>query len=154
MPDMLSPNFALDEFIFSQTAVRSGIDNTPDVEVLLNLKHLASQLELIRAHLGNVSIRISSGYRSPALNVAVGGSRTSRHTTGLAVDFTAPAFGSVLETARAVAASGVPYEQLIYEFGRWVHLEVPAPGKNPASARRQDLSIMVAGNYVPGIGTA
>lgn len=152
MSEMLSPHFTLDEFTFSQTAIRSGIDNTPDIEVLLNLKHLASQLELIRAHLGGATIRISSGYRSPELNVAVGGSRTSRHTTGLAVDFTAPGFGSVLDTARAVAASGIPYQQLIYEFGRWVHLEVPPPGA--ASARREQLSIMVAGRYVPGLGTA
>lgn len=154
MTVMLSEHFALDEFTFSQTAARNGIDNTPTPEVLANLKHLAEQLEIVRAHLGNVSIRVSSGYRSPELNTAVGGSRTSRHTTGLAVDFTAPRFGSVLETAEAVARSGIAYEQLIYEYGRWVHLEVAAPGVSAADAKSQLLSIAKGTGYVSGLGTA
>jgi zinc D-Ala-D-Ala carboxypeptidase len=148
MARMLSPNFSLDEFIFSQTAARSGIDNTPDAATLRNLKHLAEQLEIVRDALGKVPILVSSGYRSAALNRAVKGSKSSAHLTGLAVDFTAPRFGTVLQTAKAVAASGIAYDQVIYEFGRWVHLGVTPPG---AVAQRELLSIMVAGRYTDGL---
>lgn len=152
MPTMLTDNFSLDEFIFSQTAARSGIDNTPDETILLNLRHLAKTLELVRTTLGNVPIIISSGYRCPDLNKAIKGAKSSAHLTGLAVDFTAPKFGTVLQTARAIAASDLVFDQIIYEFGRWVHLGVSAPGAT--LARMQQLSIMVAGKYHPGLGTA
>jgi len=148
MAKMLSPNFSLDELVFSQTAARLGIDNTPDAQVLKNLKHLASQLELVRSALGDVPILISSGYRSDAVNIAVGGAAGSQHRSGLAVDFTAPRFGTVLQTAKAVAACGVPFDQVIYEFGKWVHLGVAAPD---TQAKKQTLSIMVAGQYVGGL---
>jgi hypothetical protein len=148
MTRMLSTNFSLDEFIFSQTAARSGIDNTPDAATLRNLKHLAEQLEIVRDALGKVPILVSSGYRSAALNRAVKGSKNSAHLTGLAVDFTAPRFGTVLQTAKATAASGIAYDQVIYEFGRWVHLGIAAPG---AVAQREQLSIMLAGQYVGGL---
>ena len=151
MSEMLSEHFSLDEFIFSQTAVRQGIDNTPPPDVLRNLKHLAQQLEVVRAALG-VPMLISSGYRCDALNQAVGGARNSDHKTGLAVDFTAPKFGDVLTTAKAVAKCGVKFDQVIYEYGRWVHLSVPAPDEQ--HARMQELSIMAAGRYTPGLGTA
>jgi zinc D-Ala-D-Ala carboxypeptidase len=148
MAKMLSPNFSLDELVFSQTAARLGIDNTPDAQVLKNLKHLASQLELVRSALGDVPILVSSGYRSDAVNIAVGGAAGSQHRSGLAVDFTAPKFGTVLQTAKAVAACGVAFDQVIYEFGKWVHLGVAAPD---TVAKSQTLSIMVAGQYVGGL---
>jgi zinc D-Ala-D-Ala carboxypeptidase len=148
MARMLSENFTLDEFVFSQTAARLGIDNTPTPEVLANLKRLAQALEQVRSALGGVPVLISSGYRSPALNKAVKGARNSAHVLGLAVDFTAPRFGTVLQTAKAAAASGVVYDQIIHEFGRWVHLAVPAAGQE---ARIETLSIHVAGVYTPGL---
>lgn len=148
MAHMLSPNFSLDELIFSQTAARLGIDNTPDDATLRNLKHLATQLEIVRTHLGNVSINISSGYRSPALNEACKGSAKSAHMSGLAADFTAPRFGTVLSLSKAVAASGIAFDQVIYEFGRWVHLGVAAPG---TTAKAELLSIMVAGRFETGL---
>jgi zinc D-Ala-D-Ala carboxypeptidase len=148
MARMLSANFSLDEFIFSQTAARLGIDNTPDAAALRNLKYLAEQLEIVRDALGKAPILVSSGYRSAALNRAVKGAKNSAHLTGLAVDFTAPRFGTVLQTAKAVAACPIAYDQVIYEFGRWVHLGVTAPG---AVAQRELLSIMVAGRYTDGL---
>ena len=148
MARMLSPNFSLDEFIFSQTAARAGIDNTPDAATLRNLKHLAEQLEIVRERLGGVSILVSSAYRSPALNRAVKGAKNSAHLTGLAVDFTAPRFGTVLQTSKAVAASGIAYDQVIYEYGRWVHLGVTPPGEQ---AKSELLSILVAGQYIDGL---
>jgi zinc D-Ala-D-Ala carboxypeptidase len=148
MARMLSTNFTLDEFIFSQTAARLGIDNTPPAEVLANLKRLAQALEQVRSALGGAPILISSGYRSPALNRAVKGARNSAHVLGLAVDFTAPRFGTVLQTAKAAAASGVAFDQIIHEFGRWVHLAIPALDQ---SARAETLTIQVAGVYTPGL---
>ncbi len=148
MPRMLSENFSLDELTLSQTAARLGIDNTPDKATLKNLEHLAAQLEIVRKHLGGVSIHISSGYRSPALNRAVKGSAKSAHVLGLAVDFTAPRFGTVLQTSKATAASGIEFDQVIYEYGRWVHLGVSAPG---TTAKAELLSIMVAGQFETGL---
>ena len=148
MARMLSENFTLDEFIFSQTAARLGIDNTPPPPMLANLKRLAQALEVVRTALGGAPILISSGYRSPALNKAVKGARNSAHVLGLAVDFTAPRFGSVLQTAKAAAASGVAFDQIIHEFGRWVHLAIPPQDQ---SARAETLTIQVAGVYVPGL---
>lgn len=148
MPQMLSDNFTLDEFVFSQTAARLGIDNTPPPEVLANLRRIAQALEHVRNALGSAPILVSSGYRSPALNRAVKGSRNSAHVLGLAVDFTAPRFGTVLRTAKAAAASGAPFDQIIHEFGRWVHMAIPAAGQQ---ARAETLTIQVAGVYTPGL---
>lgn len=145
---MLSPHFALDEFVLSQTAVRLGIDNTPPPDVLERLKHLAAQLELVRAALG-VPLLISSGYRSPQLNAAVGGARKSDHVSGVAVDFTAPGLGPPIDVCRAVAqVEGLAIRQLIHEFGRWVHLSVAMPGE---AAKRELLTIKTAGRYMPGL---
>ena len=148
MPKMLSTNFSLDEFTLSQTAARLGLDNTPDAGSLRNLKRLADTLEQVRAALGELPILISSGYRSPALNRAVGGAANSAHLSGLAADFTVPRFGTVLATAKAVAASGILFDQIIFEFGRWVHLGLAEDGQEE---RGQLLSIGVAGSYVPGL---
>lgn len=148
MARMLSENFTLDEFTFSQTAARLGIDNTPPPEVLANLRRLAQALEQVRSALGGAPILISSGYRSPVLNKAVKGARNSAHVSGLAVDFTVPRFGSVLQTAKAAAASGVAFDQIIHEFGRWVHLAIPALDQE---ARAETLTIQVAGVYTPGL---
>jgi zinc D-Ala-D-Ala carboxypeptidase len=118
----LSPHFTLAEMVFSQTAARRGIDNNPGPETLAALKRTAMGLEAVRVRLGGSPLVISSGYRSPALNAAVGGSKASQHTRGEAADFTAPRFGSPREVVDALADSDVPYDQLILEFGRWVHI--------------------------------
>jgi zinc D-Ala-D-Ala carboxypeptidase len=146
--EMLSTNFALAEITESQTASRRGIDNVPDAVTQRNLKRLADTLEVVRTLLGNVPIRISSGYRSPALNKAVGGSKNSAHMKGLAVDFTAPRFGTVLQTAKAIASSDIEFDQIIYEYGAWVHLGLAV---DAMSARRQLLSIAKGTGYVDGL---
>ena len=117
----LSPNFSLSELVYSETAEKQGIDNTPPPEILENLKRLAAGLEAVRALLG-APLGISSGYRCAALNEAVGGSGASQHLQGLAVDFDCPAFGTPLEIARAIQQSGLEFDQCILEYGRWVHL--------------------------------
>lgn len=116
----LSPNFHLTEFTTSQTASRRGIDNTPSPAIIVRLKRTAAGLEKVRARLGK-PILVSSGYRCPALNKAVGGSPTSDHMEGDAADFTSPGFGSPLNICRAIAASDIDFDQLIDE-DTWVHI--------------------------------
>lgn len=118
----LSAHFSLQELTASQTAVRRGIDNTPTAEALQNLQELANGLERVRAVL-KCPILISSGYRSPKLNAAVGGSKTSQHCKGEAADFIAPGFGSPMEVCKAIVENQdtIHFDQLIHE-GTWVHL--------------------------------
>lgn len=122
----LSPHFTVDELTHSQTAARLGLDNDPGAEVLTALKHTALGLEAVRVRLGGAPILISSGYRSPAVNQAVGGSLASQHMRGEAVDFTAPGFGNPRQIVDALADSSVPYDQLILEFNSWVHISFAA----------------------------
>ena len=118
----LSHNFSLAELTHSETAVRKGLNNEPGAEVLENLKSLATALESVRALLG-APILISSGYRSPEVNAAVGGSANSAHCRGLAADFISPRYGSPLEICTALAASDIVFDQLIFE-NSWVHLSI------------------------------
>ncbi len=125
---LLSPHFTLAELIRSDIAIRKGIDNTPPAEVLENLRLLAAGLERVRDVLGR-PVHISSGYRSPKLNAAVGGSKTSAHMQGLAADITAPAFGSPEDVVRALAKemATIQADQIILEFppNGWVHVGFP-----------------------------
>lgn len=127
----LSEHFDLSEMIVSQTALRQGIDNTPSPTIVANLRKTAALLEEVRGLLGT-PLLITSGYRCPALNVAVGGvvarnpdgtERLSAHTAGQAADFHSPAFGSPKSIAIKLAGTpGLAFDQLIYEFGAWVHI--------------------------------
>ena len=121
----LSKHFTLDEFIKSATATRLGIDNTPDEKVLNCIQALVDNvLEPLRVHYGRPII-ITSGYRCPKLNKAVGGSSTSQHAIGQAVDIRSVSdsrednkelFDMILEMK-------LPFDQLINEFGYdWVHV--------------------------------
>jgi zinc D-Ala-D-Ala carboxypeptidase len=134
----LSENFSLEELTASETAARKGIDNTPSEEVIDNLKRLAAALQEVRALLNHRAILISSGYRSPELNQAVGGSATSDHCKGLAADFICPSYGTPNDIVRAIAASGLSFKQVIREFDKWVHLAIEEEGQEP---RKQALII-------------
>lgn len=142
----LTPHFTLEELTHSDVAVRKGIDNTPNVDVIENLRSLALALEQVRELLG-VPMYVSSGYRSLRTNAAVGGASTSAHVQGLAADFTAPAFGTPIAVCEAISESGIGFDQLIYE-GAWVHLSV-----DPRH-RQQVLTARFAGgrvSYLPGL---
>ena len=117
----LSEHFSLDQLAYSETALQRGIDNMPPPESVENLRRLAYGLEQVQALL-EYPISISSGYRCPALNTAVGGSPGSQHVWGLAADFTCEAFGPPLAVAQAIGASVIEFDQCILEFGRWVHI--------------------------------
>ena len=134
----LTPHFTLEELTASQSAARLGLDNTPPPEMVDALKRTAQLLEEVRALLGK-PVLVSSGYRAPAVNRAVGGAANSAHMLGCAADFSCPAFGSPLDICRAIARSGIAFDQVIHEFRAWVHIAwAPQP-------RRQVLTIDGAG---------
>jgi hypothetical protein len=133
----LTPHFTLEEFTFSQTAARKGIDNTPHEGLLDNLCVLANGMEDVR-NLLNAPIHVSSGYRCPALNDALGSKRTSQHVQGLACDFTANAYGSPDIIFADIITSDIPYDQVILEFDRWIHISFVEDGGTP---RKQALII-------------
>lgn len=122
----LSPHFDLSEFTQSQTAARLGLDNTPPAGVVDALSYTASQLERIRTLLG-APLFISSGYRSLAVNRAVGGKDSSQHCKGEAADFTCPGFGDPRQIVAALVRTDVLFDQLILEHADavnngWVHI--------------------------------
>ena len=143
----LSPHFTLAEMTVSQTAARRGIDNTPGDSEIAALKTLCIEvLEPVRAHFDRPVI-VSSGYRSPALNRAIGGSSSSQHCKGEAADFSVPGIG-VLDLAQWMHRN-LQYDQLIYEFGRWVHVSY----RTGALCNMELSAKRIAGRtrYLPGI---
>lgn len=131
----LTKNFTLSELTRSDTATRLKLNNTPDERTTTNLRQSARGLwQPVRDILG-VPMLVSSGYRSPTLNRAIGGSTTSAHCHGLAIDFTAPAFGNTRKIARYLVAElkerGIKFDQLILEFpddgNSWIHLGYKHP---------------------------
>jgi zinc D-Ala-D-Ala carboxypeptidase len=122
---MLTDHFSLEEFIVTQ---QRGIDNIVGLgtSVGSRLLETAKKLEEIRELLGNPII-ITSGYRSPALNKAVGGAPNSAHMYGAAVDFICPRFGTPYKICKLLEdciEEGFPIDQLIYEY-TWVHVGFP-----------------------------
>jgi hypothetical protein len=124
----LSPNFTLEELTVSDYAARHGLDNTPENDHLLNLRRLAAFLEALRAVLGK-PISINSAYRSPEVNAAIKGSKTSQHCHGTAADIRVA--GMVPEqVVKRIIASALPYDQVIREFsdpvrgGGWTHVSI------------------------------
>jgi len=135
MSTYLSTHFTLEEMVATQ---HRDIDNTPPDDVVEQLKHTALGLEGVRILLG-APIIITSGYRCPELNTAVGGQPHSQHLTGNAVDFLCPGFGGPATVCSKLVDSGIEYDQLIVEFGRWTHISFSdAP-------RRQALVIDASG---------
>jgi zinc D-Ala-D-Ala carboxypeptidase len=145
LPDeQLSDHFRLSELLYSETAARKRIANAPTLEQKDALRHLAVELlEPARAAAG-CPIRITSGLRQEALNVAIGGSRTSVHRWGHAAD-TQPVGISLVEYCRRVVACGVAFDQLILEAGVWLHLGRLSPG---GEQRRQLLQMWPVGGRV------
>jgi len=116
----LSQHFSLQEFTFSQTATRLGIPNAPPPDAIARMIALCEDvLEPLRAELGRPII-VTSGYRSPELNAAIGGSPRSQHCRGEAADIIVPGL-SPLDVCRAVVELG-RFDQCIHEFGRWCHV--------------------------------
>jgi hypothetical protein len=134
MTTKLTAHFALEELACTQ---HRGLDNRPPPEVVATLRATADRMEAVRRLLGDRVITVSSGYRSRALNRLVGGARTSAHLTGHAVDFNCYGYGEPLEVCRAIAASELPFDQLIEEGG-WVHLSFDPRMRRQILTRRAD----------------
>lgn len=149
MTERLSAHFTLAEMTFSATAARKGIDNTAPPEIEARLVLTADRMEQVRDLLGGNAIRVLSGYRSPAVNRAVGGSATSAHRTGHAVDFTCPGFGTSAQVAAHLAEHLTGYDQIIEEFGSWVHVGF-GPGRRMQKLTARKVRGRTA--YVAGIG--
>lgn len=123
----LSKNFSLAELTYSSTAVNKGIDNTPSADIIANMQILVDNvLQPLREQLGK-PLKINSGYRSPAVNTAVGGSATSDHCKGQAADIeiAGMANGDLAEYIK----DNFKFTQLILEFytqglpnSGWVHV--------------------------------
>ena len=142
----LTEHFSLAELVASQVATRKGIDNAPGPAIIANLTRLAALLEQVRALVGG-PITVSSGYRSPALNRAVGGAASSAHVLGLAADISTNKLAPKA-LALLIRQSGIVFDQLIYE-GTWVHIALSA-----GAPRRQVLTAKFVGgsvSYVSGI---
>ncbi|HYD23837.1 MAG TPA: D-Ala-D-Ala carboxypeptidase family metallohydrolase [Croceibacterium sp.] len=122
----LSPHFTLAELIRSDTATRKGIRNVPTRAQVAALTALCEHvLEPVRAHFGR-PVRVTSGFRAPAVCVAIGGSTSSQHTRGEAADFEIPGVPN-LDVARWIRDT-LTFDQLILEFytrgqpnSGWVH---------------------------------
>jgi hypothetical protein len=131
----ISHNLNLSEITRSDTAKRHGIDNTPTFDHLENFKLLAEKVfEPIRAHFG-VPIFISSGYRSKALNSFIGGSASSQHCKGEAIDIDMDGINSEVNNRMIFdfIKDHLEFDQLIWEFGTdsnpdWVHVSYTKSG--------------------------
>lgn len=143
----LTDNFSLSEFEASDTAARLGIDNSIPKELMQNVVDLATWLQILRNRLTKhldkpVSIIVSSGYRCPKLNKAIGGSATSSHMSALAADIKVPGVSvdSLFELIRELMQD-MPADQVIHEFGRWVHVGLAKAKSRPRNqflyARKQ-----------------
>lgn len=121
MQDNLTQHFTLAEMTRSETAARRKIANAPGPAAIAALKALCENvLEPVREHFGR-PVLVTSGYRAPTLNKAIGGSGTSQHCLGEAADFTVQGVSN-LEVCQWIMRN-LRYDQLIYEFGEsgWVH---------------------------------
>jgi hypothetical protein len=130
----LSKHFELAEFIRSSTAKRAGISNMPTNAHLENIKLLCEKvLEPIRVHFARPII-LSSGYRSAALNRAVGGSSSSQHCSGEAADIDMDGTNVTNAQIFNYIKDNLEFDQLIWEFGtdtnpNWVHVSYESNGR-------------------------
>ena len=126
----LSKNFALSEITHSNTAKRLGIDNEPTETHLQNMQHLVDNLlQPLRDAVG--PIRVSSGYRNPTLNRAIGGSRSSQHCKGEALDLQFWQMGEMNNKVIYdwILQSGLEFDRIINEFDfAWIHISLKKKG--------------------------
>lgn len=121
MTHKLGEFFTLKEMTRSTTAAQRGIPNEPDEKQLRALELLVVNiLDPLRRHAGRPVI-VTSGLRVPALNRAVGGSATSQHVLGEAADIKIPGM-AVADVCAVIRTLNLPFDQLIDEFGSWVHV--------------------------------
>jgi putative chitinase len=131
----LTEHFSLAEMIVSPTAKRLGLSNTPTPEHIENMRYCCEKiLEPVRAHFGK-PVQINSSYRAPLVNKAVGGSKTSQHVNGQAIDFEVPGVDN--KKVADWVADNLEFDQVILEFytagdknSGWVHASIKKEGGN------------------------
>lgn len=131
MTTKLTTHFTLEELTRSATADRLGLANWPTVDDLKRLQATADMLQRIRDTLGSAVV-VTSGYRAPAVNKAVGGVTSSDHARGQAADIVVPGYGTPYQVAKALAplVSVLGIGQLILEGVKgkqWVHVSTRVP---------------------------
>ena len=124
---MISKHISYKEGVYSNTATRRGIDNTPNDEQLKNMELIAEEVfEPLRVWVGG-PIKINSFFRSPDLNTAIGGSSKSQHCKGQAMDID-DTFGKATNAEMYhFIKENLDFDQMIWEFGNddnpdWVHI--------------------------------
>jgi putative chitinase len=130
----LTEHFNLSEMTVSPTAKRLGLSNNPTPEHIENMRYCCEKiLEPVRAKFGPVTI--NSSYRAPAVNKAVGGSKTSQHVNGQAIDFEVKGVDN--KTVADWVADNLEFDQVILEFysagdknSGWVHASIKKAGGN------------------------
>jgi len=128
--DKLSKHFSYDEMTRSQTASRNNIDNTPSSEQVNNLIALCDNiLEPVRIHFKK-PVTVTSGFRCQELNSKIGSTNRSQHTKGEAADFVVNGKPTVTEVWKWIIESDLDFDQVIQEFGRWIHVSFKVEGKN------------------------
>tara|TARA_B100001094_G_C18147589_1_gene781720 strand:- start:1187 stop:1642 length:456 start_codon:yes stop_codon:yes gene_type:complete len=132
---MISKHISNKESVYSRTALRLDIDNTPTQEHKDNMVKLAEEVfEPLRAYVGG-PIKINSFYRSPKLNKAIGGSSKSQHCNGQAIDID-DTFGRMSNAEMyEFIKEHLDFDQMIWEFGNdknpnWVHVSYVSKEKN------------------------
>lgn len=131
---IVSDHISFREATFSETAERHGLTNLPNLEEISNMRKLADRIfEPLRAAIGH-PIRINSFYRSINLNKKIGGSATSQHCRGQAMDISSVHSGYSNADLFHFIRQNLDFDQLIWEFGtadepNWVHVSY-AEGKN------------------------
>ena len=132
---MISAHISDKEGVYSITAMRRGIDNTPGSKELGNMKLLAEKIfEPLRKWVGG-PIRINSFYRSPKLNKAIGGSYTSQHCKGQAMDIDDTSCHKTNAEMYKFIKDELDFDQMIWEFGddknpNWVHVSYVSENEN------------------------
>ncbi|MFW6300524.1 MAG: D-Ala-D-Ala carboxypeptidase family metallohydrolase [Oceanicaulis sp.] len=140
----ITKHFTWREATHSDTAERKGLKNDPPVTAQGAIEVAAEGMEAVRSICGDQPIQVTSWYRSPEVNAAVGGSPTSDHITGYAVDFRA-VDRNALTCARAIEASPLIFDQLIWYPGQnRLHISF-APGN------RREVLTKTKGGYAPGL---
>ena len=133
----MTPHFTLAELTHTD---HREFDNTPNETETANLQRLAEFLEIVKTTLGGKPIMVNSAFRSKQVNDAVGSKDTSQHRLGCAADIRVPG-RTPDEVVKALI--NLPYDQIIREFDRWVHISVPNVAG--AAPRRSKLIIDKAG---------
>ena len=132
---MISKHISYKEGVYSNTATRRGIDNTPNEEQLDNMRLIADNIfEPLRSYVGG-PIKINSFFRSPELNTAIGGSGKSQHCKGQAIDID-DTFGRMTNAEMYHwIKEHLDFDQMIWEFGdddnpNWVHVSYVSEKEN------------------------